>query len=500
MGSMNLPVKTRTGSLKSKIPGVARLRTEVLAGLVVALALIPEAIAFSIIAGVDPRVGLYASFVMAVSIAFLGGRPAMISAATGAMALVAAPLSKEYGVDYLLAATILAGIIQVVLGLLGVAKLMRFVPPSVMTGFINALAILIFLAQIPHLVGVGVPIYVMVAVGLAIIFGLPYLTKAVPAPLVAIVVLTVASLALGINARTVGDMGELPDSVPVPFLPDVPFTLDTLTLIAPYALTLALVGLMESLMTAKVVDEQTETSSNHAREARGQGIANVIVGFFGGMAGCAMIGQTMINVSSGARTRISTFLAGLFLLILCVGLGDIVGMIPMAALVAVMIFVSIVTFDWHSIAPRTVRRMPWTETLVMVVTVGVVVYTHNLAFGVIVGVIVSMVLFAQKAATQADVTSVLDPEGGTRVYTVHGELFFASTNQLVGRFDYAEKDLTKVIVDMSEAHVWDSSAVAALDHVAEHFRRHDVEVEITGLNQPSQRLHTELTGTLSGGH
>ncbi|WP_036554383.1 SulP family inorganic anion transporter [Nocardiopsis sp. CNT312] len=494
------PVKTRAGSLKSRIPGAAQLRADVLAGLVVALALIPEAIAFSIIAGVDPRVGLYASFVMAVAISFLGGRPAMISAATGAMALVAAPLSIEYGVDYLLAATILAGAIQIVLGLLGVAKLMRFVPPSVMTGFINALAILIFLSQLPHLRGVGWPVYAMVAVGLAIIFGLPRLTTVVPAPLVAIVVLTAAALALGIPASTVGDMGELPDSVPFPFLPDVPLTVETLALIAPFSLTLALVGLMESLMTAKVVDERTETSSDHSREARGQGIANVIVGFFGGMAGCAMIGQTMINISSGARTRVSTFLAGVFLLILCVVLGDLVGMIPMAALVAVMVFVSVVTFDWHSVAPKTVRRLPWTETLVMVTTVAVVVYTHNLALGVIVGVIVSMVLFAQKAATHADVTSVLDPEGGTRVYSVHGELFFASTNQLVGRFDYAEKDLSKVVVDMSEAHVWDSSAVAALDHVSEHFRKHGVEVEITGLNERSRQLHKELTGTLTGGH
>ncbi|MFE3460270.1 SulP family inorganic anion transporter [Nocardiopsis aegyptia] len=493
-------MKTRRGSLKSRIPAPAQIRADVLAGLVVALALIPEAIAFSLIAGVDPRVGLYASFVMAVSIAFLGGRPAMISAATGAMALVAAPLSIEHGVDHLIAATILAGLIQVGLGLAGVAKLMRFVPPSVMTGFINALAILIFLAQLPHLAGVGVPIYAMVAIGLVIIFGLPYLTKVVPAPLVAIVVLTVGALAMGINARTVGDMGELPSTFPIPLIPNVPFTLDTLVLIAPYSLTLALVGLMESLMTAKVVDDQTETSSNHAREARGQGIANVLVGFFGGMAGCAMIGQTMINVKSGARTRISTFLAGVFLLILCVGLGDIVGMIPIAALVAVMFFVAIVTFDWHSIAPATVRRMPWTETLVMVVTVAVVVATHNLAFGVIVGVIVSMVLFASKAATQADLTSVLDPEGGTRVYTVHGELFFASTNELVGRFDYAEKGLTKAVVDMSEAHVWDSSAVAALDQVAEHFRKHGVEVEISGLNEPSASLHQELTGTLNGGH
>ncbi|WP_150256158.1 SulP family inorganic anion transporter [Nocardiopsis deserti] len=499
MGSMNLPVKTPR-SLMSKIPAAAQLRADVLAGLVVALALIPEAIAFSLIAGVDPRVGLYASFVMAVSIAFLGGRPAMISAATGAMALVVAPLSLEHGVDYLIAATILAGLIQVALGLLGVAKLMRFVPPSVMTGFINALAILIFTAQLPHLAGVGVPIYVMVAIGLGIIFGLPYLTKVVPAPLVAIVVLTVGALSLGIPAQTVGDMGELPSTFPIPLIPDVPYTLDTLVLIAPYALTLALVGLMESLMTAKVVDDQTETPSNHAREARGQGIANVLVGFFGGMASCAMIGQTMINVKSGARTRVSTFLAGVFLLVLCVALGDIVGMIPVAALVAVMFFVAIVTFDWHSVAPATLKRMPWSETLVMVVTVAVVVATHNLALGVIVGVLVSMVSFARRAATQADVTSVLDPEGGTRVYSVNGEVFFASTGELVNRFDYTEQGLTKVVVDMSNAHVWDSSAVAALDQVTEHFRRHDVTVEITGLNKPSAHLHKELSGTLTGGH
>ncbi len=496
---MNLPVKNPR-SLKSRIPAAAQLRADVLAGLVVALALIPEAIAFSLIAGVDPRVGLYASFVMAVSIAFLGGRPAMISAATGAMALVAAPLSIEYGVDHLIAATLLAGLIQIGLGLAGVAKLMRFVPPSVMTGFINALAILIFLSQMPYLADFDIPVYVMVAIGLGIIFGLPYLTKAVPAPLVAIVVLTVATISMGISTRTVGDEGELPDAFPVPLIPDVPFTLDTLVLIAPYALTLALVGLMESLMTAKVVDDRTETTSNHGREARGQGMANILVGLFGGMAGCAMIGQTMINVSSGARTRVSTFLAGLFLIILCVGLGDIVGLIPMAALVAVMIFVSAVTFDWHSIAPATLRRMPWSETLVMVITVVVVVITHNLALGVIAGVVVSMMLFASKAAMQADITSVLDPEGGTRVYSVNGEVFFASSGELVNRFDYTEQGLKKVVVDMSGAHVWDSSAVAALDRVSEHFRGHGVEVEVTGLNESSSKLHNELTGTLTGGH
>ncbi|WP_184286846.1 SulP family inorganic anion transporter [Nocardiopsis algeriensis] len=499
MGSMKLSLKSPR-PLKDRIPGAAQLRADVLAGLVVALALIPEAISFSLIAGVDPRVGLYASFVMAVSIAFLGGRPAMISAATGAMALVVAPLSMEHGADHLMAAAVLAGLIQVVLGLLGVSKLMRFVPPSVMTGFVNALAILIFMSQVPYLIGFDVPAYAMVAIGLAIIFGFPYLTKAVPAPLVAIVVLTVAAVAMGVSTRTVGDEGELPDAFPVPLIPDVPFTWDTLVLLAPYSLTLALVGLMESLMTAKLVDDQTETSSDHAREARGQGIANILVGFFGGMPGCAMIGQTMINVKSGARTRLSTFLAGIFLMVLCVVLGDIVGLIPMAALVAVMVFVSLVTFNWHSIAPATLRRMPWTETLVMAVTVVVVVATHNLALGVIVGVVVSMVLFARKAAVQAGVTSVLDPEGGTRVYSVNGEVFFASAGELVQRFDYAEEGLRKVVVDMSGAHVWDSSAVAVLDQVTEHFGRHGVEVEITGLNEPSEQLHKELSGTLVGGH
>ncbi|WP_133741221.1 SulP family inorganic anion transporter [Actinorugispora endophytica] len=482
------------------LPPFSVIRTDAMAGLVVALALIPEAISFSIIAGVDPRIGLFASFTMAVSIAFLGGRPAMISAATGAMALVAAPLAREYGVDHLLAATILAGVFQVALGLMGVAKLMRFVPPSVMTGFVNALAILIFMAQLPHLVGVGVPVYALAAGGLAIIFLLPLLTRAVPAPLVAIVVLTLVTVLAGVKAPTVGDMGELPDSFPVPFLPDVPLTLETLTTIAPYSLTLALVGLMESLMTAKLVDDQTDTTSSKGREARGQGLANIITGFFGGMAGCAMIGQTMINVKSGARTRLSTFLAGVFLLILVVVLGDIVAVIPMAALVAVMIFVSVATFDWHSVRPGTLRRMPWTETLVMVVTVAVVVATHNLAIGVIIGVVTSTVIFARGVAHLSAVTSVLDPEGGVRVYSVRGDLFFASSNELVGEFDYTEEGVRKAVIDLSYAHMWDSSAVAALDHATDKFARHGVEVEIIGLNVPSGELHRGLSGTLAGGH
>ncbi|GAA2000836.1 SulP family inorganic anion transporter [Nocardiopsis rhodophaea] len=489
-----------TKRLRPTFPTFSVIRTEALAGLVVALALIPEAISFSIIAGVDPRVGLFASFVMAVSIAFLGGRPAMISAATGAMALVVVDLVKDHGVDYLLAATILAGVFQVILGLLGVAKLMRFVPPSVMTGFINALAILIFMAQVPHFWGKGWGVYALVAAGLAVIFLLPRFTKAIPAPLVAIVVLTAVAVASGVKVPTVGDMGSLPDSLPVPFLPDVPFSMETLEVIAPYSLTLALVGLMESLMTAKVVDDLTDTRSAKGREARGQGWGNIITGFFGGMASCAMIGQTMINVKSGARTRLSTFLAGVFLLILVVVLGDVVAMIPMAALVAVMLFVSFATMDWHSIAPRTIKRMPWSETIVMAVTVAVVVGTHNLAIGVIVGSLTSIVIFARGVARLSTVTSVLDPEGGVRVYSVRGDLFFASSNELVGEFDYNEDGVSKVVIDLSNAHMWDSSAVAALDHAGDKFGRHGIDVEITGLNVPSEELHKELSGTLSGGH
>jgi SulP family sulfate permease len=475
----------------------ASLRVELLAGLVVALALIPEAISFSIIAGVDPRVGLFASFTMAVTIAVVGGRPAMISAATGAMALVVVGLVRDHGVEYLLAATILAGAIQIALSALGVPKLMRFVPRSVMTGFVNALAILIFLAQLPHLRDGGVTGYVLVAAGLAIIYTVPRLTKAVPAPLVAIVVLTVAAVAGGIHVPTVGDQGELPDALPVLGIPSVPLSLHTLTVIAPYSVALAIVGLLESLMTAKLVDDITETRSDKIREARGQGIANVVTGLFGGMAGCAMIGQTMINVrASRARTRLSTFCAGLFLLILVVGLGSVVAVIPMAALVAVMILVSASTFDWHSVAPATLRRMPVGETVVMGVTVAGTVATGNLAIGVGVGVLTAMAVFARRVAHLVEVERVLDPDGTTGVYSVTGELFFASDQELIDAFDYAN-DPPNVTIDLSRAHLWDASAVAALDAIERHYAGHGVEVEITGLNQHSERLHTTLSGRLA---
>ncbi|MGW5267527.1 SulP family inorganic anion transporter [Rhodococcus sp. NPDC003994] len=474
-----------------------RLKTEVLGGLVVALALIPEAISFSIIAGVDPRVGLFASFTMAVTIAIVGGRPAMISAATGAIALVVAPLAREYGLDYLIAAVILGGVLQIVLSLLGVAKLMRFVPRSVMVGFVNALAILIFSAQVPYLLGVPALVYPMVAVGIAVIVLLPRLTTAVPGPLVAIVLLTVATVVFAWQVPDVGDQGELPTSLPAFLIPDVPFTTGTLTILAPYAVAIALVGLLESMMTATLVDDITDTRSDKTREGWGQGVANVVTGFTGGMGGCAMIGQTMINVKvSGARTRISTFLAGTFLLILVVGLGDVVAVIPMAALVAVMVMVSVATFDWHSIRPSTLRRMPRSETAVMLVTVAVTVATHNLAYGVFAGVLTATVLFARRVAHLTDVTAQ-DAADGTRVYTVTGDLFFASSNDLVHRFDYAN-DPAEVVIDLSASHIWDASTVAALDAVEAKYARRGTTVRIVGANAASAHRHARLTGTMGG--
>ncbi|MFB8894123.1 SulP family inorganic anion transporter [Microbacterium plantarum] len=480
------------------------LTREVLAGLVVALALIPEAIAFSIIAGVDPRVGLFSSFIMAVAIAFLGGRPAMITAATGAIALVIAPVVREYGMDYFIATVLLGGVIQIVLAVLGVAKLMRFIPRSVMVGFVNALAILIFLAQMPQLFGDGISwlVWPLVAAGLIILVALPRLTKVIPAPLVTIVLLTAAVVAFGWQVPTVGDQGELPSSLPELFVPDVPLTLETLRIIAPYALAMAVVGLLESLMTAKLVDDITDTHSRKTREALGQGAANILSGAFGGMGGCAMIGQTMINVkASGARTRISTFLAGVFLLILVLALGDIVAIIPMAALVAVMIMVTVATFDWHSIRPATLRRMPKSETAVMLITVVATVWTHNLAIGVILGVIAAMVMFARRVAHFVTVTRTLDAIGDEPVarYEVDGELFFASSNDLTTQFAYAD-DPARVVIDMTRSHVWDASTVAALDAVVNKYERHGKTVAIEGLNATASALHGRLSGNVVGGH
>ncbi|WP_127476681.1 SulP family inorganic anion transporter [Microbacterium sulfonylureivorans] len=473
------------------------LTREVLAGLVVAIALIPEAIAFSVVAGVDPRVGLFSSFVLAVVIAFTGGRPAMITAAAGAVALVIAPVAREYGMDYFIATVVLAGVIQIVLAVLGVAKLMRFIPRSVMVGFVNALAILIFVSQLPQLIDVPWAVYVLVVAGLGILYLWPRITRAVPAPLVAVVLLTAVVAVFGIAVPDVGDQGELPRSLPELLIPNVPLTWETLQIIAPYAFAVALVGLLESLMTAKLVDDITDTHSRKTREAWGLGVANLASAFFGGTGGCAMIGQTMIGVkASGARTRISTFMAGVFVLVLVVVLGDVVAIIPMAALVAVMIVVSVSTFDWHSIRPSTLKRMPLSETAVMLVTVGLTVWTHNLAIGVIAGVLSAMVLFARRVAHFTTVTRTVD--GDVARYRVDGELFFASSNDLTTQFEYAA-DPARVVIDMSRSHVWDASTVAALDAIVTKYGQRGTAVELEGMNAATTAFHGRLSGELSGG-
>ena len=461
------------------------VRNDLLAGLVVALALIPEAIAFSIIAGVDPSVGLYASFCIATVIAFAGGRPGMISAATAAMAVVMVTLVKEHGLQYLLAATILTGALQIVGGWLRVGSLMRFVSRSVITGFVNALAILIFMAQLPELVGVSWVVYAMVAAGLGIIYLFPRLTRAVPSPLVAIAVLTIVSVALGLDIRTVGDMGQLPDSLPIFLLPDVPLDLETLSIVFPVSLTLAAVGLLESMMTASIVDDLTDSPSNKNREAVGQGVANIASGLLGGMAGCAMIGQSVINVKSGGRGRLSALAAGLFLLVMVVFASDLVAVIPMAALVAVMIMVSIGTFDWASI--RQLREHPPSSSVVMLSTVVVVVATHDLARGVLVGVLLSGFFFAHKVGRILHVGSRTDAEGIRRTYTVTGQVFFASAERFVAAFDFREV-IDEVCIDVSRAHFWDITAVSALDKVVVKFRREGTRVEVVGMNEASATL------------
>jgi SulP family sulfate permease len=464
---------------------LSNVHNDLLAGIVVALALIPEAIAFSIIAGVDPKVGLYASFSIATIIAFAGGRPGMISAATGAMALVMVTLVKDHGLQYLLAATVLTGVLQILAGWLRLGALMRFVSRSVITGFVNALAILIFMAQLPELTHVTWHVYAMTAAGLGIIYGLPYLTKAVPSPLVTIVVLTGVAIFLGLDIRTVGDMGQLPDSLPVFLLPEVPWSLETLAIIFPVSATLAVVGLLESMMTASIVDDLTDSQSNKNRECVGQGVANIATGFLGGMAGCAMIGQSVINVKSGGRGRLSTLTAGVLLLLMVVFMGDWVGRIPMAALVAVMIMVSIGTFNWASI--RNLREHPTSSSVVMLATVAVTVGTHDLAKGVLVGVLLSGFFFAHKVGQILRVASRTEDEGRVRSYTITGQVFFASADRFIQAFDYKEV-IEKVRIDVSRAHFWDITAVSALDKVVIKFRREATEVEVIGLNEASATM------------
>lgn len=460
----------------------SNIRGDILSGIVVALALIPEAIGFSVIAGVDPKVGLFASFAIACVSAFTGGRPGMISAATAATAVLMVTLVRDHGLQYLFAATLLMGLLQILAGAARLGRVMRFVSKSVMTGFVNALAILIFMAQLPELIGVPVETYVMIAAGLAIIYLLPLVTRAIPSPLVAIAVLTAVAFYFGMDIRTVGDLGELPDSLPIFALPQVPLTWETLEIILPYSLALAAVGLLESLLTAKIVDDMTDTNSNKSQECVGQGVSNIASGLIGGMGGCAMIGQSVINVSSGGRGRLSTFVAGAFLLFLILVLDDIVRIIPMAALVAVMIMVSIGTFSWRSVID--LRRNPLPSSIVMLATVVTVVATHDLAKGVLVGVLLSGVFFAGKVSRLFHVRSQASVDGTQRTYHVDGEIFFASTESFIKAFDFSEP-LKRVTIDVTEAHLWDISAVSAVDDVMLKFRRHGVEVNLQGVNEAS---------------
>lgn len=464
------------------------IKGDVLAGLVVAMALVPEAIAFSIIAGVDPMIGLYASFCIAVVISFVGGRPGMISAATGATALLMTTLVAEYGLQYLLAATILTGIIQIVMGVLKLGKLMKFVPRPVMVGFVNALAILIFTSQLTHFVGESWAMYAMVAGALAIIYILPRFTKAFPSPLVAIIVISAIAIFTGSGVRTIGDMGNLTQTLPVFLLPEVPFTFETLQIIFPYSLSIAIVGLVESLLTATIVDDMTDTKSDKNKEARGQGIANIVSGLFGAMAGCAMIGQSVINVKSGGRGRLSAFVAGVFLMILILVLNDFLVQIPMAALVGVMIMVSVGTFDWGSL--KAIHKTPITDTLVMIVTVITVLMTHDLSKGVLVGIILSAIFFAAKIS-KVKVTTLASDQSHKKLYRVSGQLFFASVTDFVESFDFNEQ-VKEVTIDLTEAHLWDDSAVGAIDKIVIKFHQNGIKVNLVGLNKESNKLIDKL--------
>ncbi len=486
----------------------SNIKGDMLSGLVVALALIPEAIAFSIIAGVDPKVGLYASFCIAVVISFVGGRPGMISAATGAMALVMVTLVKEYGLEYLLAATLLTGVFQIILSYLGVAKLMSFVARAVVVGFVNALAILIFMAQLPELTNVTWHVYALTAVGLGIIYLFPYIPRIgtlLPSPLVTIITLTIFVYVMGLDVRTVGDMGALPDTLPLFLWPDVPMSLETLQIILPYSIALAIVGLLESFMTTTIVDELTDTKGDKTREARGQGIANIASGCLGGMAGCAMIGQSIINIKSGGRGRLSTFLAGFYLLLMVVFLSDIISIIPMAALVAVMIMVSIGTFDWSSI--KKLKTLPLSTNIVMLTTVCVTVYTHNLAHGVFSGVLLASLFFANKISHFMYCEMSYDANKEIKTYKFVGQVFFNSSDKFYETFDFKEV-LDKVIIDISRAHFWDISAVYALDKAVIKFRREGTLVELIGQNEASKTIidrfgisdKPEMIEKVMGGH
>lgn len=459
----------------------------ILAGIVVALALIPEAIAFSIIAGVDPMIGLYAAFIIATVTAIVGGRPAMISGATGAVALVVTPLVKEHGVEYLFAATILMGLIQLVLGILKVGRLMKFIPQSVMIGFVNALGIMIFLSQIEHIFNISIATYIYVIITLLIVYIVPRFFKAIPAPLIAIILLTALYMFTSANVHTVGDLGTIKQALPHFIIPQVPYTLETLQVILPFSVSMAIVGLVESLLTAKIVDEFTNTYSSKNKESRGQGIANIITGFFGGMGGCAMIGQSVINVKSGATSRLSTLTAGIVLIFMIIVLGDLVVQIPMPILAGIMVMVSIGTVDWHSF--KYVKNAPKTDAFVMILTVIIVLMTHNLAIGVIVGVVFSALFFATKISNVNVTTETFDET--LHVY-FEGQIFFVSIDSMMNQIDF-NVDHSVIELDFNHAHLWDDSAVNAIDTIVQKFEANHNTVYVKKLNSDSRKIISELS-------
>jgi len=467
---------------KIKKDWFGNIRGDILSGIVVALALIPEALAFAIIAGVDPMVSLYACFCIAIIISFVGGRSGMISAATGAMALLMMPLIKEHGLQYLLAATILTGILQFLFGVFKIANLMKFIPRAVMLGFVNALGILIFTTQLQHIVGISAMTYVFVAITLAIVYILPRYIKVIPAPLIAIIVLTAVVIFGGFDLRTVGDMGNISQTLPTFLIPDIPFNLDTLLIILPYSFALAIVGLLESLLTSSLIDDMTDTTSNKNKEARGQGIANIVTGFFGGMAGCALIGQSIINMKSGGRGRLSTFVSGAFLMFLIIVMGDLVLKVPMPVLAGIMVMVAFTTFDWSSF--RFMRQAPKTDVFVMLVVIAVVLWTHDLSKGVIAGVILSAIFFVAKIS-KIKVSQQL--KGNTQLYKVDGQLFFASTTGFINSFDTSVNQ-RQITIDFTDAHIWDDSAVGAVEKLLTKYRDNDNHVKIIGLNSASKQL------------
>ncbi|WP_132746267.1 SulP family inorganic anion transporter [Scopulibacillus darangshiensis] len=473
---------------------LSNVRADFLSGLTVAFALIPEAIGFSIIAGVDPMVGLYASVCIAIVIAFAGGRPAMISAATGSTAVLMVSLVHDHGVEYLFAATILTGMIQFLFGILKIGRLLSFLPQTVLTGFVNALAIVIFMAQLPQFVNANWIMYAMVAGTLVMIYLFPFITKTVPSALVAIIIMTIISFTLHLDLKTVGDMGHISDSLPIFHIPSVPLSLDTFLIVFPTALAISIVGLTESLVTATIVDEFTGSTSNKNREARGQGIANIVSGLFGGMAGCGMIGQSVINVQSGGRKRLSTLTAGVFLLVLIILLGNVVKQVPMAALVGVMITVSIGTFDWHSV--RHLKKYPLSEAVIMILTVVVVVYTKNLAIGVVLGVALSAIVFGWKMAHIKTTSRI---EGNKKIYVISGQMFFGTTSHFISEFDY-EKDPEKIEIDFTHSHIWDHSSVTAIAKVIQKYESYNKKVSLIGINDESTKIVNRIGLDSASGH